>query len=390
MIDRGQVHMKKIISAVVASVLCTGAFVSCGDKEKEKGSKDGTLSTKGKSEYTAIIPLDGNSEPIKESIDGGIKYSINRAKEFRKENDAEYNPWVIKFSDDKFVMPIDMSRSRTYCNGNFSIKDGAIKFSYEDFIDPNNDTKTNINDKVEYDEDIIKVEYDEGIIKGKSDKLDGLSDEEKKEMRKKEQEKINAAAVIERMEKLNKTGAYCKYAVPGMNMSDKWNDFTLLPFIRWTRGTIMDIDRPNTLKTVDKFLCTDTYGIELEGKYKKGKDFTLKHDLEETLEEDEQSYIGSSEERLEETLERAEMNYHCDDLDSTIEFSDGEWEWYNADDELLNNGKYEESRKYPGLIKMYIDEDSEKHPVYAENTYPLWFYIADDGEIYYPAFVKVE
>lgn len=375
--------MKKIISAVVASVLCTGAFVSCGDKEKEKGSKDGTLSTKGKSEYTAIIPLDGNSEPIKESIDGGIKYSINRAKEFRKENDAEYNPWVIKFSDDKFVMPIDMNRGNwTYYDGTFSIKNGTIKFSYEDFIDPQKDTKTNIDDKVE--------EPDTDILKGTSEKFDGLTAEEKKEMKKKEQEKAASAAVIDRMEKLNKTGSYCKYAVPGMNMSDKWNDFAILPFIRYTRGTIMDIDSSNTLKTVDKFLCTDTYGIELEGKYKKGKSFTLTHDLEETLEEDEQSYIGSSEERLEETLERAEMNYHCDDLESTIKFSGGEWEWYNDEDELLNNGKYEESKKYPGLIKMYIDEDSEKHPDHALMNYPLWFYIADDGEIYYPAFVKVE
>lgn len=344
--------MKKIISAVVASVLCTGAFVSCGDKEKEKGSKDGTLSTKGKSEYTAIIPLDGNSEPIKESIDGGIKYSINRAKEFQKENDAEYNPWVIKFSDDKFVMPIDMNRGNwTYYDGTFSIKYGTIKFSYKNYIAPSNDYKVNINDKAE---------------------------------------KVSIAAAIDQMEKLNKTGSYCKYAAPTMNAYDKWNDFTIFPFIRYTQGTKMDIDRPNTLKTVDKFLCTDTYGVELDGKYKKGKSFILKHDLEDTLAKDEQSCVTRDDELPERLLERAEMNYHCDDLDSTIEFSDGEWEWYNADDELLNNGKYEESRKYPGLIKMYIDEDSEKHPVYAENTYPLWFYIADDGEIYYPAFVKVE
>lgn len=382
MIDRGQVHMKKIISAVVASVLCTGAFVSCGDKEKEKGSKDGTLSTKGKSEYTAIIPLDGNSEPIKESIDGGIKYSINRAKEFRKENDAEYNPWVIKFSDDKFVMPIDMNRGNwTYYDGTFSIKYGTIKFSYENYIAPGNDYKVNINDKVEYDMDIIK---------GTSEKLDGLTAEEKKEMKKKEQEKMAFAAAIDQMEKLSKTGAYCKYAVPGMNMSDKIMDFAILPFIRYTSGTRIDIDSPNTLKTVDKFLCTDTYGIELDGNYKKGKSFTLKHDLEDTLEKDEQSCVTRDDELLERLLERAERNYRCDDLESTIKFSGGEWEWYNDEDELLNNGKYEESKDYPGLIKMYIDEDSEKHPDHALVLYPLWFYIADDGEIYYPAFVKVE
>lgn len=370
--------MKKIISAALAGVLCAGAFVSCGDKEKEKGSKGGALSAKGKSEYTAIIPLDGNSRPIKESIDEGIRYSIDKAKE----NDSEYSPFVIKFSGDEFVMPIQMNADGwLYYDGTFSIKNGAIKFSYEDYIDPQEDMKVNINDKVEYDEDIVLR---------KSEKLDGLSDDEKKELINKEKEKMTSANAIDRMEKLNEYGSYCKYAVPAMNTSDTFTDFAILPFIRYTSGTRMDIDRPNTLKTVDKFLCTDTYGIELDGNYKKGKSFTLKHDFEDTLEKDEQSCVTRDDELLERLLERAEMNYHCDDLDSTIEFSDGEWEWYNADDELLNNGKYEESKKYPGLIKMYIDEDSEKYTKDALHIFPLCFYIADDGEIYYPAFVKVE
>lgn len=376
--------MKKIISVALAGALCAGAFASCGDKEKGSSSKGGALSTKGKSEYTAIRPINGNVEPFKESIDEGIKYSIDNAKEFQEETDAEYSPYVIKFSGNKFVMPYDRRYDGAFYDGKFSVKNGAIKFSYENYIATGNDYKVNINDKVEYDDDILDRA---------SDKLDGLTGEEKKELIKKEQEKRASAAVIERMQKLNKTGAYWKFAAPSMNADDKWNDFAVFPFIRTTKGVDINIDYSNTLKTVDKFLCTDTYGIELDGKYKKGKGFTLKHDLEDTLKDDEQSpyqWEEAPEEWLEKKLRRAEIDYNCDDLDSTIEFSDGEWEWYNADDELLNNGKYEESRKYPGLIKMYIDEDSEKHPVYAENTYPLWFYIADDGEIYYPAFVKVE
>ncbi len=368
--------MKKIISAVLAGALCAGAFVSCGDKEK--GSKGGALSTKGKSEYAPLLPIDGNSEPIKESIDKGIEYSIDKAKE----NDSEYSPFVIKFSGDEFVMPIQMNADGwSYYDGTFSIKDGTIKFFYEDYIAPQKDMKVNINDKVEYDDDILDRT---------SDKLDGLSDDEKKELIKKEQEKRASAAAIDQMEKLNEYGSYCKYAVPGMNTSDTFTDFAILPFIRYTSGTRIDIDSPNTLKTVDKFLCTDTYGIELDGNYKKGKSFTLKHDLEDTLEKDEQSCVTRDDELLERLLERAEMNYHCDDLESTIKFSDGKWEWYNDEDALLNNGKYEESKDYPGLIKMYVDEDSEKHQDHALVLYPLWFYIADDGEIYYPAFVKVE
>ncbi len=361
MIDRGQVDMKKIVSAAIAGVLCAGAFVSCGDKENEKGSKGDALSTKGKSEYTAIIPLDTNIKAFRDSIDKGIKYSIKQAKEFQEDTDAEYNPYVIKFSGDKFVMPVQDGVSEwNYYDGTFSVENGIIKFSYENFIVPDNDTKTNIDDKLD-DADNSRV----------------------------------AEAVIERMQKLNKIGSYWKLVVPPMNLIDKLSSFTVLPFIRFT-GISIDTDCPNTLKTVDKFLCTDTYGIKLAGKYKKGRDFTLKYNLEDTVKEDEQLMYQIKEveqsryqiEENQEWLECAESFYH--DLDSTIQFSDGEWEWYNADDELLNNGKYEESKKYPGLIKMYVDEESEKCPDYAKNTYPLWFYIADDGEIYYPAFVKVE
>lgn len=373
--------MKKIISAVLAGALCAGAFVSCGDKEKEKGSKDSALSTKGKSEYTAMRPTDGNVQPFKESIDKGIKYSINRAKEFQEETDAEYSPYVIKFSGDEFIMPYERGAYCNFYDGTFSIKNGTIKFSYENYITPDKDYKVNINDKVEYDMDIIK---------GTAEKLDGLSSEEKKEMKKEEQEKMAAEAVNKRMQKLNEYGSYCKFAAPSMNADDKWNDFAALPYIRYAK---MNKECTDTLKTVDKFLCTDTYGIELDGKYKKGKGFTLKHDLEDTLKDDEQSpyrWEESPEEWLEKKLRRAEIDYNCDDLESTIKFSDGKWEWYNDDDALLNNGKYEESKDYPGLIKMYVDEDSERCPDYAKNTYPLWFYIADDGEVYYPAFVKVE
>lgn len=378
--------MKKIISAVVASVLCTGAFVSCGDKEKEKGSKDGTLSTKGKSEYVSIVPLDSNIKAFRDSIDKGIKYSIKQAKEFQEDTDAEYNPYVIKFSGDKFVMPAQMGVSGwNYYDGTFSVENGAIKFSYENYIG-DDDKKINIHDE---------ISYDEGILNGMSYKLYELSDEEKEEMIKKEQDKLDSALKIEHMEKLNKTGSYWRLVVPPMNSIDKFTSFTVLPFIRCT-GTSIYTDCPNTLKTVDKFLCTDTYGIKLAGKYKKGKAFTLKYNLEDTVKDDEQSRYQIKEveqsryqiEENQEWLERAESFYH--DLDSTIQFSDGEWEWYNTDDELLNNGKYEESKKYPGLIKMYVDEDSERCPDYADNTYPLWFYITDDGEIYYPAFVKVE
>lgn len=375
--------MRKIVSAVLAVTLCMGTFTSC-DKKGDKNS-GGALSVKGK--YTSIIPLDGSRDLLIKNIDSGIKYSINSAKRYEKDNkDAKYNPWVIEFSGNKFVMPnIMASKGWIYYDGTFSVKNGAIKFSYENYI--HGDEKINVKDKAEPDFDIVY---------GKSEKLDGLSEEEKIEMIKNEQYKMKIQGEAELMQELNTTEAYFKLAAPLMNFSDKWKDFALLPYIRFAAADINTFGRhtelPNTLKTVDDFLCTDTYGIKLNGSYENGKDFKLKHNFIDTLKKDEQSpylYEDDPEEWLEHMTELAEKNYHCGDLNSTIEFSDGEWEWYNADDELLNNGKYEESKKYPGLIMMYLDEDSEKCPVYAK-SFPLWFYIDDDGEIYYPAFVKVE
>lgn len=369
--------MKKIISAVVASVLCTGAFVSCGDKEK--GSKGGALSTKGKSEYISIMPLDGQKQPFSESIDEGIKYSMYLAEEYEKENDDEYNPHLIKFSGDEFLMPNSIgSNGITYYDGTFSVKNRKIKFSYENFINLKYDFKININGETE-----------DGESLGIYEDIDDLSEQEKKKL---EDNMINAAT--KSMKKLNETGSFFKYVLPSMNYNDKWTHFSILPFIRYARGVgSFNNDYPNTLYAVDDFLCTDTYGIELDGKYKRGKDFTLKHDFEDTLENDELSYNkgrDDEEELIDKAIERAEHDYDCDDLETTIEFSDGEWEWFNADGGLINNGRYDESKDYPGLVMMYVDEDSKNCSDYALYTYPLWFYIADDGEIYYPGYVKMD
>ncbi len=373
--------MKKVISAILVGAMCAGAFTACGDRNE---GKSGRSSAKCNGEYVSITPFDGNREAFKDSIDEGIEYSINLAEEYEKKSDSKYDPYLIKFSGDEFLMPIMMGADGLYYDGTFSVKNGKIKFSYENRIYPKNDHKTNINDK---------VEVDNSILSKTSKKLEGLSNEEKKKLIKEEQDKLVIQKTVELMESLNETSSYYGYVAPAMNYNDKWADFSVLPFIRHIvpYGGI-NTDYPNTLYAVDDFLCTETYGIELDGKYKRGKDFTLKHDLEDTLENDEQSYYkgrDDAEELIDKTIERAKLNYDCDDLETTIEFSDGEWEWFNADGGLINNGRYDESKDYPGLVMMYVDEDSKNCPDYAI-TSPLWFYIADDGEIYYPGYVKMD
>ncbi len=378
--------MKKVVSAILAGTMCVGAFTACSNKKDDK--KSSGLSTKGDGKYASIMPLDGKKQPFSESIDEGIKYSKNCAEEYEKDNDDEYNPHLIKFSGNEFLMPDGYYEHENvhawdYYDGTFSVKDGKIKFSYENHIDYDK-SKTNINCKSILDMDVIK---------GTSEKLEGLSAEEKKEIKKQEMEKMNILFTVEFMQKLNESGSFLKIVVPGMNCSDKWSDFSVLPFIRFVSPSVrIDYDYPNTLYAVDDFLCTDTYGIELDGKYKRGKAFTLKHDLEDTMENDEQSYYkgrDNAEELIDKAIERAKHNYDCDDLETTIEFSDGEWEWFNADGGLINNGRYDESKDYPGLIMMSLDEDSKNCPDYAI-TSPLWFYITDDGEIYYPGYVKMD
>ena len=380
--------MKKVISAVLAGAMCVGTFSACSNRKDDK--KSSGLSTKGNSEYVSITPLDGKKQPFSESIDEGIEYSMDLAKEYEKDNDSKYNPHLFKFSGDEFLFPIwDSSGYLDYYDGTFSVKNRKIKFSYENHIYPGDDTKTNIHDEVE--------EPDMDILMRTSEKLDGLSSEEKKEMIKKEQEKEASVYLIEQMEKLNKTGSFFKYVLPSMNYSDKWTHFSILPFIRYARGAgRFNYDYPNTLYAVDDFLCSDTYGIELDGKYKRGKAFTLKHDLEDVIRNDVQSHLLGYEDEdnadkfIDKAIERAELAYDCDDVETTIEFSDGEWEWFNADGGLINNGRYDESKDYPGLIMMTLDEDSKNCPDYALYTFPLWFYIADDGEIYYPGYVKMD
>ena len=380
--------MKKVISAVLAGAVCTGVFTACGDKKDDKSSD---LSTKGKSEYVSIMPLDGKIQPFSESIDEGIKYSKNLAEEYEKDNDDEYNPHLIKFSDDEFLIPnlkatYSTAESWLYYDGTFSVKNGKIKFCYENYFNPYSDFKANINDEVEIDNEILSRT---------SEKLEGLSSEEKKELIKEEQDKQIIQNYVELMESLNETSSYCDYVAPAMNFSDfYWTDYSVLPFIRYVVPyRDINTDYPNTLYAVDDFLCANTYGIKLDGKYKKGKSFTLKHDLEDTMEDDEQLYYkgeDDAEENIEKAIERAEQAYGCDDVETTIEFSDGEWEWFNADGGLINNGRYDESKDYPGLIMMYLDEDSKNCPDFAMRTFPLWFYIADDGEIYYPGYVKMD
>lgn len=347
-----------------------------------------TAITEGNIEYVPILPFNGKREAFAESIDEGINYAQKIVEEYEKDNDDEYNPHIIKLSGDEFLIPVSSISNPTYYDGTFSINNGVIQFFYKNWINKRSGDKVNINDK---------FEVDRTIIDGTSQKLEGLSEIERDELIYNERIKSRNQSFVEMMQKLNKTGSYIGWVVTPICTIDKYQDFSVLPFIRViTTGGSVNTDYPNTLIFVDDFLCTYTYGIEIVGKYNSGEDFILKYDFEDAVENDEQTrllnYKGKdgAEEYFNRLIKISKLQYKCDNVETTIKFSDGEWEWFNDDGGLINNGRYDESKEYPGLIMMYVDEKSKKSSKYALDTYPMWFYIADDGEIYYPGYVKAD
>ena len=114
---------------------------------------------------------------------------------------------------------------------------------------------------------------------------------------------------------------------------------------------------------------------KLVGKYKKGNDFKI----ESSSEMINYSYKKVIEENN--TL--------------TISFSEGSWELYDPDGELVSNGKYEESETVPGLLAVYITKDSElrigDYKTMKERLYdrPYFIYITEDGEVTWPYMIRV-
>ncbi len=149
---------------------------------------------------------------------------------------------------------------------------------------------------------------------------------------------------------------------------------------------------PCILKVKNDFLCIDTYGSSVQGKYARGKAFTINYNYKTAMEDCLYSSLyqtgGTTNPELITNMQ-SNLGDSGDRYDTTVEFANGEWTWRNSAGELINNGIYTESSKYPGLIEMQITDQSAVN----DSNYisiRVIFYIADNGKIYYPAFVKAE
>lgn len=202
-------------------------------------------------------------------------------------------------------------------------------------------------------------------------------------------------ALLFKLEDLNATGGMPAYSVPWTSKVDTFRSYGSLPILTGFEsmsGLKAEArkEAPANLYNMGDVLCTDLYGIELDGKYKTDKKFTLDFDQYKVLEDNPRVIVAPEMDEMAITRQ-----YGSDTTDSTIEFEDGNWNFYNHEGELLNNGKYIESKEYEGLVAMYFTEESEKSKYFADDekyaffiSKPIFLYFADDGEVYYPAFVK--
>ena len=138
------------------------------------------------------------------------------------------------------------------------------------------------------------------------------------------------------------------------------------------------------LRCMDNLIYTDTFGYHLNGSYRPGEPFTITFDPIKTVETC-VYYKLKDTENLSRIYKSA---FQSESTNTTIEFSDGKWEWKNNEGALINKGEYQESSEYKGLIALTTTSDSLAGNTNSYKTMmPLMFYLSGD-QIYYPCFIK--
>lgn len=388
--------------------MLTVCSVSCGDSDNEEGSgsdspKDSYTNTdpfnsfdKGgagigypEGSYAKIEPLNRKDADFQSSLDTGIDQTIESYRSLETKpitfsgNRFEMNSF-IQFEDDDYV---------TY-DGAFTVDNGKILFSYEN-RNAGKYSASISEDYSGYDEEVLSASKQR-----RAKALDGLSKEEQDKLLSENQLLRQKQKTKEDMLSLNETGTYIDIVKPRLLTGDKSYSLAFLPiFANHTSGPYKQKEQTFILSAVDDFLCVPTYGFRLNGSYSMEKDFTVTCNMLKAYQDDPNSKYNQNQNRTEANL-RESINRDVGDLNDTkIEFSGGKWTWTNSKGELLNNGSYLESRVHEGLIGMFIDENSKqaqgstKYQQKAFEHYkyycPLLFYIADDGTIWYPGFVKM-
>lgn len=352
----------------LACVMTGGSMTGCGFMlgGMMSGSVNGT--------YVNINGNTPQNDLFKTDVDAGIETVLAEAAEPGMEHTVDYvtldgGEFVLKGNGDHW--------SLTEYSGDYSKKGDKILFEYRN----------------------LTITSD-GFVELSVD----IDDEDSEDRR--------TAAMIEKMSLMNETGTFYHACRPSIFTLDRYVEYNMYPYFNMRHNYNREENEAVILEHHGDFLCTETYGFELDGRYRKGSDFEITYNPYDAFLDDAYSpyYLDEwDEEELDDRIYLFYVYYFGQETynknsDTTIKFSEGLWEWYNEEGELINNGAYQESEDYPGLIMMTITEDSALAPVDGESDrfsnseviwkqyssiMPLLFYI-DGGEIYYPGYVKAE
>ena len=345
----------KMLAAFAAAAVLTGGLASCGsgDDDNDKGSSAGGAKLSG--EYCTIMSLMGRKMPDDISLDDYLEESRNdyAGVDFKQ----------LDFDGSDFEMTESQLGGRILkiYKGSCKVKDGKIVFNYKTTTVDNNGEK-----------EVYDV-------------ADGVPDDDGSK-----QARIQAG-LVKKMQTLNETGTYYQYVGNRIDFSDRYIAYNILPkVVQNVFGSIKRDDTPVYLYPVDDLICVPTYGTELDGSYKYGKDFTIVYNAMDTCLEDEYSRYNlfqndSSRNNLKTFIEKQLGSTD----DTRIEFSGGKWKWYNSAGELINDGIYKESEEYKGLIALFVTEESANPDEYYISMSPEFLYLSG-GEVWLPYMMKAE
>lgn len=373
---------RRIAAIALTALMCGGAFSGC-KKSSEKGG-DSVEGTYHKLSFYA------DQTALLKDIDKGLKKNI-RSRYVFTDFDIELSDGEFVFGQCYIGEPIfymgtdELNGAGSFEGGDVSYKgsysignDNEIIFEYEGLNYWGNDKAVFLEENDTFEN---LTENSPNIEKLRDS---SLSYEEFS------QEKWEYTIYKHKLSMLemNKTGTYPAYIAPSLSYSYMDVPYSVIPLFILNADEVKEDDsQPVMLKQKGDFLCVDTCGFELDGSYSSGNDFTINYDPMTTMKnycDDSQGVPDGFEKALARDLKTK------DDYNTTVDFSGGEWKWYNCNKVLINSGGYQESEDYPGLISMYVTEDSPD-PDSENYIYhmPILFYISD-GKIYYPGFVKSE
>jgi len=315
---------------------------------------------------------------ISEWYTGDADDSIRKGLEqnngsLQKGDSRTYNPYSLSFKDGEFSMGKSGGKTSVFYSGKVSEKDGRLWFDYENYnlvaSDGSRSDAYNINDPEPEDKNNM---YN---------------------------------SVINNLKELNAEGLFYTRIVPRICTFDKLIQYDYMPFLYASAGTNLP---PAELYASGGVLYHKTYGTELNGSYTPGSDFSVSYDQIKVQKEDPNSSYNKNKKKTQEEKDELLRNIYfsnikkaygipedSDDTSSEITFSGGKWEWKSSTGTLLNNGYYAESKNYPGLVVMGIDEtsknnDSQSKEKYMSDANILLIYITDRGEVTYPVLLKYE